>query len=122
MYSRHLSAAILPHMHNQMDIIAWDFVSYYYHPHLIQREEMKTVSSTKIFDDGTSKCRSVKLKTAEVDLGAVAYKLKFLKRYGLHFHYLNKTYSSQSDGFFAERAASLTKNSIILRQTLFIHQ
>lgn len=122
LYSRHLGPNIIPHMASQTDIIAWDFVSRYYRPDLIKSDTTMNQTSPRIFDKGTSKCMAVALDIGAVDLGAVAYRLEFLKRHRLHMHYDNGTYDAVSDGFFARKAASLANSSTILRQTLFFHQ
>ncbi|CAM4846844.1 unnamed protein product, partial [Rotaria magnacalcarata] len=111
LYSRNLGRGILPHMHAKRDVIAWDFVSRNVHSLPIRTNKIRKSENPKIFDDGTAKCHSVTLQVAEIDLGAAAYRLQFLQKHRLHLRYANGSYSSESDGYFAQTAASLTKSS-----------
>ena len=120
-YSQNLGKNVLPHMKAEKDIIAWDFVSRYFYPHLIAANERNQVSPT-IVDMGTAKCLPAGLKIGAADLGTVAYRLAFLKQHKLHIYYPDGTYNGLSDGYFIEQAAKLTNASVILRQTLYIHQ
>jgi hypothetical protein len=99
-YSSELSNNVVPYMNAKKDIIAWDFVTRY----------------------GGPKCVPVKLETKRADLGTVAYRIAFLKQHKLYFSYLNRPYDVTSDGYFVEIAASLANTTVLLRQTLFIHQ
>jgi hypothetical protein len=119
LYSQHLGKNVLPHMYAKKDIIAWDFVSRYYRGSSV-KIGMKT--SPEIVDAGTAKCLAVALQTGAADFGTAAYRLAFLKQHKLHIFYPNGTYSEQSDGYFIETASRLTNASVILRQTLYIHQ
>ncbi|CAF5050351.1 unnamed protein product [Rotaria magnacalcarata] len=103
LYSRYLGNKTLPHMRAKKDIIVWDFVSRYHRPYLIQTQEERLQKPYRIFDDGTAKCVAVSLQRGGVDLGAA-------------------TYHVESDGFFMDKASLLTNMSVIVRQTLFIHQ
>ncbi|CAM4986194.1 unnamed protein product, partial [Rotaria socialis] len=121
-YSQDLGKNVVPHMVAKKDIIAWDFVSRYYRPEFIHVNPNKNQAEPLIIDAGTAKCIPVKFRIGYADLGAVAYRLAFLKQHRLHIHYPNGTYNNLSDGFFVETAANLTNSSAILRQTLYIHQ
>ncbi|CAF1996672.1 unnamed protein product [Rotaria magnacalcarata] len=122
LYSRYLGNKTLPHMRAKKDIIVWDFVSRYHRPYLIQAQEERLQKPYRIFDDGTAKCVAVSLQRGGVDLGAAAYRLAFLYQYKLRFSFSNGTYHVESDGFFMDKASLLTNMSVIVRQTLFIHQ
>jgi hypothetical protein len=121
-YSRELGKNVLPHMYAKKDIIAWNFVSRYYWPDSIKVSEVKNQTTPKIVDTGKAKCIPVSMRVGHADLGTVAYRVAFLKQHGLHIHYPNGTYDAWSDGFFVQIAASLTNASVILRQTLYVHQ
>ncbi|CAF4633682.1 unnamed protein product [Rotaria socialis] len=122
LYSQHLGKNLLPHMIAQKDIIAWDFVSRYYRADYINKNKNREETSPQVVDTGTAKCLPVALQLGSADLGAVAYRLAFLKQHKLHIHYPDGTYDVNSDGSFAKTASGLTNTSVILRQTLFIHQ
>jgi hypothetical protein len=121
-YSRNFAKKILPHMKTGKDIIAWGFVSHHPKP-----QYQETIDATKrrvpeIVDDGTEKCTPVELRSGIADLGAVAYRLSFLRKHNLHFSYSDGSYSFTSDGYFIQQASQRMNTSIILRQTLFVHQ
>ncbi len=99
-YSSELRKVVLPHMEAKKDIIAWDFITRY----------------------GGPKCVPVALRLASADLGSAAYRVAFLKQHKLHFNYLNKPYDHLGDAYFIESAAKLSNGTVLLRQTLFIHQ
>ncbi|CAF2031657.1 unnamed protein product [Rotaria magnacalcarata] len=120
-YSQDLGNNILPHMVAKKDIIAWDFVSRYKRPDRIV-EDQERKNFPLIIDAGTAKCLQVALKIGSIDLGAAAYRLAFLKQHNLQLHYPNGAYDELSDGYFAETAGNLTNASVILRQTLYVHQ
>ena len=122
LYSKDLGMNVLPYMNAKKDIIAWNFVSRYYRPGDTKVGRGKEKISPEIVDNGTHKCIEAALRKDYADLGTAAYRVAFLKQHRLHIHYPNGTYDGWSDGAFAERAASLTDTSIILRQTLFVHQ
>lgn len=122
LYSQYLGKHALPHMHAKKDIIAWDFVSRFYRDDPNRKSRVKTVISPEIVDNGTDKCVPVELRVGEVDLGAVAYRLEFLKKHKIQIHYDKGNYDGLSDGYLVEKVARLTNASVILRQTLFIHQ
>jgi hypothetical protein len=122
LYSRHLGKHILPHMHAKKDIIAWNFVSKYYLPFSTEVSDGKMEITAQIVDTLTEKCIPVALRRGAVDLGGVSFRLAFLKQHNHHIHYSNGSYNRVSDGYFIETAANLTNTSVILRQTLFIHQ
>ncbi|CAF1389127.1 unnamed protein product [Adineta steineri] len=120
-YSRNLGKNVLPHMEAKKDIIAWGFVSRYYYPEYMSPHR-NTWTSPKIVDKGTAKCILTAFATYYADFGTVAYRLAFLQQHSLHINYPNGTYSKLSDGYFVEQAAKLTNATVILRQTLFVHQ
>ncbi len=122
LYSRNFVKKILPHMKAGKDIIGWDFVSHYHWPRYQQHIDPKIKTVPEIIDDGTEKCLSVALKMTYVDLGAIAYRLSFLQEQNLYFWRKGSGYSFGSDGYFVEEAAKRTNASILLRQTLFVHQ
>lgn len=122
LYSRYLGSKVLPHMIAKKDIIAWDFVSRYERLHLIQSKKEAKSGNSQIFDDGTAKCISVVLEIGGIDLGAAAYRLEFLTKHRLQFRDSRGDYTAQSDGYFMSKASRFANSSIIIRQTLFIHQ
>jgi len=121
-YSRNFAKKILPHMQNEKDIIAWGFVSHHYKPHYKLSIDSTKKTVPEIVDDGTQKCTPVELKAGFADLGAVAYRLSFLQKHILYFRGPTGGYSFGSDGYFVEQAARRTSASILLKQTLFVHQ
>jgi hypothetical protein len=121
-YSRNFVKKILPHMKAGKDLIAWSFVSHHPKPQYREHSDPKKKAVPEIVDDITEKCASVTLKTNFVDLGAVAYRLSFLQEHNLYFLRPGRGYTFGSDGYFVEEAAKRTNASILLRQTLFIHQ
>ena len=121
-YSRNFLKKILPHMQAGKDIIAWGFLSHHFKPQYYQKIDPKNKTVPEVIDDGTEKCTPVELRAGSVDLGAVAYRLAFLQAHNLLFQYAGRGYSFNSDGYFAETAARLTNTSVILKQTLFVHQ
>ncbi|CAF3480343.1 unnamed protein product [Rotaria socialis] len=122
LYSRHLGSKILPLMKAKKDIIAWDFVTRYPQPYLIELMNGGKPFNYEVSDDGTAKHMEVSLETGFVDLGAVAYRLSFLSHYRLNFSYSNRAYIPESDGLFVEMASRLTNNTVLVRQILYIHQ
>lgn len=120
-YSKHLGKKIRHHMIAGKDIIAWDFVSHYHHQKLKKNEKMSR-HNVEVVDDGTSKCLAVKLILNSIDLGAAAYRLAFLYQHKLYFYSPKRGYFSGCDGLFTEQAIHLANNSVIIRQTLFVHQ
>ncbi|CAF4525493.1 unnamed protein product [Rotaria magnacalcarata] len=122
LYSRHLGSKILPLMKAKKDIIAWDFVTRYPQPYLIERMNGGKPFNYEVSDDGTAKHTEVSLETGRVDLGAVAYRLSFLNHYRLNFSYSNRQYIPESDGLFIEKASRLTNTTVLVRQILYIHQ
>jgi hypothetical protein len=121
-YSRNFARKILPHMKNGKDIIAWGFVSHHGKPHYKESIDSTKKTVPEIVDDTTEKCTPVELKAGFADLGAVAYRLSFLQKHNLYFRSPNVGYSFGSDGYFVEQAARRTSASILLKQTLFVHQ
>jgi hypothetical protein len=121
-YSRNFAKKILPHMKAEKDIIAWGFVSHHRKVHYQELIDATIKTVPEIVDDGTQKCTPVKFIPGYVDLGAVAYRLSFLQKHNLYFRPPDGSYHYGSDGYFAEQAARRTTTSIILRQTLFMHQ
>jgi hypothetical protein len=121
-YSKIFGTRILPHMKNGKDIIAWGFVSHHYKPHYKESIDDKKKRVPQIVDDGTGKCTPVELRPGYADLGSVAYRLAFLKKHNLYFRRPDGSYLFGSDGHFVEQAAQRTSASVILKQTLFVHQ
>jgi len=121
-YSRNFGRKILSHMKAEKDIIGWGFVSHHYKPHYKESIDSKKKTVPEIVDDGTEKCTPVELKADFADLGAVAYRLSFLQKHNLYFRRSDGSYSFGSDGYFVGEAARRTSASIILKQTLFVHQ
>jgi hypothetical protein len=124
-YSRRLGEKILPHIKAKKDIIAWGFVSHYYWRDLREstNNENKKQPIPQILDDGTYKCITAVLRVGGADLGAVAYRLGFLWKHKLHFRRRpGEAYEIISDGKFLEAAARLTNSTVLLRQTLYMHQ
>jgi hypothetical protein len=120
-YSSELRNRVLPHMDEKKDIIAWNFISRYYRPDLIQADANKKQSSPKVVDMGWQKCLPVALQIKDAPLGSAAFRLAFLQQHKLHYNYLNRSYDDFSDGYFVERAGSLTKASVILEAVLFVY-
>jgi len=121
-YSRNFAKKILPHMKSGKDIIGWSFVSHHYKPHYKESIDSRKKTVPEVVDDGTEKCTPVELRAGYADLGAVAYRFLFLKQHNLYFGGPNRGYSFGSDGYFVEQAARRTSTSVILKQTLFVHQ
>lgn len=121
-YSRNFAKKILPHMKNGKDIIGWGFVSHHYKPHYKESINNTKKSVPEVIDDGTEKCTPVELRAGYADLGAVAYRLSFLQQHKLYFRKPFSGYSFGSDGYFITEAAKRTTKSIILKQTLLVHQ
>ncbi len=121
-YSRNFARKILPHMKAGKDIIGWGFVSHHYKPHYQEHIDSNRKTVPEIIDDGTEKCTPVELKAGFADLGAVAYRLSFLQEQNLYFWHAGGGYSFGSDGDFVKEAAKRTNTSVILKQTLFVHQ
>jgi hypothetical protein len=121
-YSRNFVKKILPHMKAGKDIIAWGFISHYHWPQYQEHIDPKIKTVPKIVDDGTEKCIPTILRIGYIDLGAVAYRLSFLQEHNLYFLRPRWTDIYRSDGHFTEEAAKRTNASILLRQTLFVHQ
>jgi hypothetical protein len=117
-YSRNFVKKILPHMKAGKDIIAWGFVSHHRKPEY--QKTKKTVP--QVVDDATEKCAPASLIKGYIDLGAVAYRLSFLKKHNLYFLRPHQTDIFRSDGRFTEMAAKRTNASVLLGQTLFVHQ
>lgn len=122
MYSRNIGRKLRNHMMAKKDIIGWDFVSHHYKPQYQQSVKRDIIFGPEIFDDGTQKCTPTTLQPGMADLGAVIYRFEFLYRHKPLFRYGRETYGFGSDGRFIERVAGLTNTSIILRQTLLVHQ
>ena len=124
LYSSNFGAKLYPHMKAYKDLIAWGFVSHHFKPHYKEFIQNWIKFVPQVFDDGTGKCTPVALRVGTADLGAVAYRFVFLYKNKLFFREPGKSepYSFGSDGWFVEKAAKLTKESVILRQTLFMHQ
>lgn len=122
LYARSLGAKILPHMKTKNDIIAWSFVSHHYWGSLQEVVDNTKSMVPKVVDDGTSKCITVKLQTAAIDLGAAVYRFEFLNKYKLLFRESGHSYKFTTDGNFVEKAARLTNASVILKQVLLHHQ
>jgi hypothetical protein len=121
-YARSFGKKVLPHMKAGRDIIAWGFISHYSWPGLKEVIDYNNLTAPRIFDDGSNKCINAALRVEGVDLGAVAYRLAFLKEHQLYFCSSVGTCSFVADGLFIEKAAKLTNASVLLRQTLFVHQ
>ncbi len=109
-------------MKAEKDMIGWGFVSHHYKPHYRESIDSKKKTVPEIVDDGTEKCTPVELKFGFADLGAVAYRLSFLQKHNLYFGHSGGSYSFGSDGYFVEQAARQTSTSVILKQTLLVHQ
>ncbi|CAF1375991.1 unnamed protein product, partial [Adineta steineri] len=97
-YSQSFGMKILPHINAKKDIIGWGFISRYYWPQSTSHINNKKQSIPQVVDDGTQRCMKVAFVTGAVDLGAVAYRLEFLRQYNLYFRGRNETYTSLSDG------------------------
>ncbi len=121
-YSRNFVKKILPHMKAEKDIIAWGFVSHHPKPQYQEWIDPKKKTVPEIVDDGTEKCTPAILRKGYIDLGAVAYRLSFLQKHNLYFLRPHWTDIYRSDGYFVDDAATRTNTSILLRQTLFVHQ
>jgi hypothetical protein len=121
-YSRNFGKKILPHMKAGKDIIGWGFVSHHFKPHYKESIDDKKITVPQVVDDGTEKCTPVELRAGYADLGAVAYRVSFLQEHNLYFKRSGGSYSFSSDGYFVEQAAGRTRASIILKQTLLVHQ
>lgn len=121
-YLKKFAKRLLPRMKEKRDIIAWGFISHHYKPQDIEKSSKNKVAIPQIIDEGTEKCISVKLVTGFADLGTVAYRLAFLQMHKLYFRAPDKSYGFGSDGYFVTIAATKTNSSVILRQTLFVHQ
>jgi hypothetical protein len=121
-YSQSFGKKVLPHMKAGRDIIAWGFISHHSWPALKEVIDYKNLTVPRISDDGSNKCINIALRVKEADLGAVAYRLAFLKEHQLYFCSPDGTCSFVADGLFIEKAAKLTSASVLLRQTLFAHQ
>lgn len=121
-YSRNFAKKILPHMKSEKDIIGWGFISHHYVP--VRKESIDSTkkSVSEIVDDGSERCITVELKINFADLGAVAYRLSFLQKHNLYFRRPDGAYAFGSDGYFVEQAVKRTNASVILRQTVFVHQ
>jgi hypothetical protein len=121
-YSRNFVKKILPHMKAGKDIIGWGFVSH--HPKVQYQEyiDPKKKAVPEVVDDGTEKCAPAIFKKGYMDLGAVAYRLSFLQEYNLYFLRPHWTDIIQSGGYFVQDASKRTNSSVLLRQTLFVHQ
>ena len=104
------------------DIIAWGFLSHHFKPQYHQKIDPMNKTVPEVIDDGTEKCTPVELRTGDADLGAVAYRLSFLQERNLYFWHPSRGYFFESDGYFVEEAAKQTNSSVLLRQTLFVHQ
>ena len=122
LYSRNFGKKIVQHMKAKMDIIAWGFVSHHFKPHQQETIDEKKNVVPKIADDGTQKCIPVQLQSEMIDLGAAAYRFGFLYQHRLLFAQPGSPYASASDGTFVEKLAKLTNASVLLRQTLLMHQ
>jgi hypothetical protein len=121
-YSRNFGRKILPHMKAGKDIIGWGFVSHHFKPHYKISIDGKKQTVPQVVDDGTEKCTPVELRPGFADLGAAAYRVSFLQKHNLYFKRSGGGYSFGSDGYFVEQAARRTSASIILKQTLLVHQ
>jgi hypothetical protein len=121
-YSQIFGRKILPYMKAGKDIIAFGFVSHHHKPHYKESIDDKKQTVPQIVDDATGKCTPVELRAGYADLGSVVYRLAFLREHNLHFQRSDESYSFGSDGYFVEQAAGRTKASVILKQTLFVHQ
>lgn len=122
LYTKNFGVQVLPHMENKFDIIAWSFVSHHYKGNFQENFDEETNFAPKIVDDGTEKCTATTLVFGIIDLGASMYRRTFLSKHQLYFRIDNSPYDGGSDGYFVERAAKKTNMSIIVRQTIFIHQ
>jgi hypothetical protein len=120
-YSRDFATKLLPHMKAEKDIIAWDFISHHRTPRYQLVIDNKIKRVPEIIDDGTDKCIPIDLRVMFADLGAVAYRLSFLRKHNLYFVQSSKNLFN-ADGSFVEQAAGRTNESVLLKQTLFVHQ
>ena len=121
-YSRNFAKKLLPHMKAGNDLIAWGFVSHHPKPQYQETIDPAKKTVPKIVDDGTEKCTPAILMRGYIDLGAVAYRLSFLWKHNLYFLRPHWTDIYRSDGYFIQDAAERTNTSVLLRQTLFVHQ
>ena len=124
LYSSNFGAKLQPHMKANKDLIAWGFVSHHFKPQYKEFIQTWIKFVPQVVDDGTEKCTPVALRAGMADLGAVAYRFAFLYENKLFFREPGKgeAYTFGSDGRFVEKAAKLTKESVLLRQTLLMHQ
>ncbi|CAF4502870.1 unnamed protein product, partial [Rotaria socialis] len=122
LYSSFLGSKLKTHLLARKDIVAWDFISHYERVNLLQADSLEKGTNYEIFDDGTAKCLPISLIPGHFDLGAAVYRLAFLRHYALQFRYPDGSYDSWSDGYFMARASGYTNATVLIRQTLLIHQ
>ena len=122
LYTKNFAVKVLPHMKDNYDIIGWSFVSHHQKSHFQEKFNETNNVGPKFIDDGTEKCTPTTLHIGVLDLGAAMYRFGFLFKHRLYFRSDDDAYHGGSDGFFIEQAIQHTKHSVVLRQTIFIHQ
>jgi len=121
-YTKNFASKLIPHMKQGKDMIGWGFVSHHGKPHYQEKIDPHRKAMPEIVDDATGKCTPIELRAGFADLGSVAYRLAFIQKHNLSFRSTGGSYSFGSDGFFVTQAASRANVSVVLRQTLFVHQ
>ncbi|KAJ3373489.1 hypothetical protein HDU91_006890 [Kappamyces sp. JEL0680] len=101
-------------MKQDLDIIAFDFISH--HKWSDARQEGYHVT------DGTRVSINADFRTMHVDLGAFVIKAEFLAGHHLRFVRAGQTDFFTADGSFIEQAAALTDRKRVHHQVLMIHQ
>jgi len=64
----------------------------------------------------------MELRPNSGDLGALAFRLSFLKTHKLYFGGPDGNYWVRSEEQFVEEAAKRANGTVVLRETLFVHQ
>lgn len=121
-YSRNFARKLLPHMETQKDVITWSFISHHHKIQYQERIDHNKSRDQQIIDDGTEKCTPAILRIGATDLGAVAYRLAFLQKHNLTFSRSDRAHPSLYDGFFMHEAIKRTNATVLVKQTLFVHQ
>ncbi|CAF3189183.1 unnamed protein product [Rotaria socialis] len=121
-YSRSFGRRLLPHMKASTDIIAWSFVAPFPRPSFNLKASSSHENTPRMLDNRFETCVSGQFKPEGVTSGSIAYRLAFLKAHKLSYCSLSGLFTQRTDGDFVVHAATFTNMSVLLKQTLLIHQ
>lgn len=120
-YSHNLGKHIIPHMKMNVDMISWAFTSHHKREYRKIKTHKNKQRNPRTLDDGTEKCNPAILRLGEIDLGATVYRFSLLHKHKFYYKGTHG-YRIDSDGRFLEKVLPFANDSVVLGQTLFMHQ